>query len=74
MSNIGIIGGELHMATYIVNTGPNKEVHRTAYTVSSCKISDISPNHRLDTEVDYTVLYPSEYDGCKHCYSEKHRK
>ncbi|MBD8521427.1 hypothetical protein MKY88_12795 [Lysinibacillus sp. FSL R7-0073] len=62
------------MATYIVNTGPNKEVHRTAFTVASCKISEISPSHRVDTDTDYTVAYPNEYDGCAYCYPEKHRK
>lgn len=62
------------MATYIVNTGPEKEVHRTAHTVSSCKINLISSNHRLDTDSDYTVLYPSVYDGCGHCYASKHKK
>lgn len=62
------------MATYIVNTGSNKEVHRTAYTKSNCKISEISTAHRIDTDVDYTEVYPNEYDGCKHCYSEKHWK
>ena len=62
------------MATYIVNTGPNKEVHRTAYTITACKIGEISSLHRLDTEIDYTELYPNEYDGCAHCYAEKHRK
>ncbi len=62
------------MATYIVNTGSEKEVHRTAYVKASCNINLISPNNRLDTEADYTVLYPAEYDGCKHCYESKHRK
>ena len=62
------------MATYIVNKGPNKEVHRTARVETRCKISEISTNHRLDTDTDYTVLYPNEYDGCAHCYAEKHRK
>lgn len=62
------------MATYIVNTGPNKEVHRTAHVVAACKISEISTSNRLDTNDDYTVLYPSIYDGCAHCYAEKHRK
>lgn len=62
------------MARYIVNKGPNKEVHRTAFTKSECKISEIRPEHRLDTDSDYTVLYPEIYDGCGHCYSEKHRK
>lgn len=62
------------MAKFIVNTGPEKEVHRTAYTVPYCNINLISPQNRLDTDVDYTVLYPREYDGCKHCYAEKHWK
>lgn len=62
------------MARFIVNTGPNKEVHRTAYTVPNCKINEISTSHRLDTDTDYTVLYPSTYDGCKYCYTEKHKK
>lgn len=62
------------MATYIVNTGPEKEVHRTAYTKPACNIHLISPYNRLDTDADYTVLYPSIYDGCKHCYESKHRK
>lgn len=62
------------MATYIVNTGPNKEVHRTAYVVSSCRIPEIHPAHRVDTNEDYTVKYPLTYDGCKHCYKEKHTK
>lgn len=62
------------MAKFIVNTGPEKEVHRTAYTVSACKVSEISSKNRLDTDVDYTVIYPQQYDGCAHCYKEKHRK
>ncbi|NRG48460.1 hypothetical protein HRF87_27645 [Bacillus sp. CRN 9] len=62
------------MARFIVNTGPNKEVHRTAYTKTECRINQISFQNRLDTDIDYTVLYPNEYDGCKHCYPEKHRK
>jgi hypothetical protein len=62
------------MAKYIVNTGPNKEVHRTAYVKPECKINLISSDHRLDTDTDFTVLYPLTYDGCKHCYKEKHRK
>lgn len=62
------------MSRFIVNTGPNKEVHRTAFTKTECKIYEISPQHRLDTDTDYTVLYPTVYDGCKHCYPEKHRK
>lgn len=62
------------MATYIVNTGPEKEVHRTVYTVSACNINLISPRNRLDTDTDYTVTQPAVYDGCKHCYEAKHRK
>lgn len=62
------------MATYIVNSGPEKEVHRTAHTVSACNITLISSSHRIDTDSDYTVLYPATYDGCKHCYAAKHRK
>jgi len=62
------------MAKFIVNTGPNKEVHRTAYTIGACKISEISSSNRLDTDQDYTVLYPYTYDGCMHCYAEKHKK
>jgi len=62
------------MAKFIVNSGPNKEVHRTAYKVAACRISEISSYHRLDTDQDYTVIYPATYDGCEHCYKEKHRK
>jgi hypothetical protein len=62
------------MAKFIVNTGPNKEVHRTAFTIAACKINEISSYHRLDTDSDYTVLSPATYDGCEHCYKEKHRK
>jgi len=62
------------MATYIVNTGPSKEVHRTAFVVSACNIPLISPANRIDTDEDWTVLYPLTYDGCKHCYASKHRK
>lgn len=62
------------MATYIVNTGPNKEVHRSAYVVSACNIALISKENRIDTDQDWTVLYPATYDGCKHCYTSKHRK
>lgn len=62
------------MATYIVNIGPNKEVHRTAHVVSACNIHLISSKHRVETNDDWTVLYPNIYDGCKHCYTSKHRK
>ncbi|MFJ5769141.1 hypothetical protein [Psychrobacillus sp. NPDC093180] len=62
------------MAKFIVNTGPNKEVHRTIYTLDACRINEIASGNRLDTDTDYTVLYPTIYDGCKYCYSEKHRK
>jgi hypothetical protein len=62
------------LAKFIVNTGPNKEVHRTAFTVTACKINLISSAHRLDTDTDYTILYPATYDGCKYCYTSKHRK
>lgn len=62
------------MAKFIVNTGPEKEVHRTANTVAACKISEISNENRIDTDEDYTVKYPAVYDGCGHCYKEKHRK
>lgn len=62
------------MARFIVNSGPQKEVHRTIYTKSECNIHLISPSNRIDTDEDYTVLYPLTYDGCKHCYPEKHRK
>lgn len=62
------------MSIYIVNTGPNKEVHRSVHVKVACNIHLIAANNRLDTDVDYTVLYPLEYDGCKHCYTEKHRK
>lgn len=62
------------MTTYIVNTGPNKEVHRDAYKVAQCRIGEISPSHRLDTNEDYTVTYPTVYDGCRYCYASKHRK
>ncbi|ETT46294.1 hypothetical protein BSK49_18940 [Paenibacillus odorifer] len=62
------------MATYIVNSGPEKEVHRSAHTVSACNINLISSSHRIDTDADYTLLYPATYDGCKHCYAAKHRK
>lgn len=62
------------MATYIVNTGPEKEVHRTAHTISACNINLISSLNRLDTDTDYTVTQPNIYDGCKHCYEAKHRK
>lgn len=62
------------MAKFIVNTGPNKEVHRTLFTKPACKIQEISSSNRLDTDTDYTVLYPTIYDGCRHCYPEKHRK
>jgi hypothetical protein len=62
------------MARYIVNSGPHKEVHRTELTVVACRINEISRSHRIDTDSDYTVLYPAIYDGCKHCYKEKHWK
>lgn len=62
------------MAKYIVNTGKNKEVHRTIYTIDECNIKDITSENRLDTDTDYTELYPEVYDGCKHCYDEKHWK
>lgn len=62
------------MAKFIVNTGPKKEVHRTAHTKSACNINLISKSNRLDTDRDYTVVYPKEYDGCMHCYKEKHWK
>lgn len=74
MSNIGILEGETYMATYVVNTGPNKEVHCTVHTKDDCKIDEISKAHRVDTDTDYTVVYPNEYDGCYHCYKEKYRK
>lgn len=62
------------MAKFIVNKGPNKEVHRTIHTITGCNIHQIAPHNRVDTDEDYTVLFPIEYDGCKHCYTEKHRK
>ncbi|MBO0588410.1 hypothetical protein [Sporosarcina sp. E16_8] len=62
------------MYKFIVNTGPNKEVHRTVDTIGECNINLISTNNRLDTDKDYTVLFPTEYDGCEHCYEEKHWK
>lgn len=62
------------MTTFIVNTGQNKEVHRTAHAIPACNIQDITSNNRLDTSIDYTELYPKEYDGCKHCYNDKHWK
>ncbi|WP_342508889.1 hypothetical protein [Sporosarcina sp. FSL K6-2383] len=62
------------MSIYIVNTGPNKEVHRSAHVETACNIHLIAPSHRLNTDTDYTVLYPKEYDGCEHCYTEKHWK
>ncbi|MGD6894302.1 hypothetical protein [Bacillus infantis] len=62
------------MAKFIVNTGPNKEVHKTALIRLGCKINEISPQHRVDTDEDWTIRFPLTYDGCKHCYPEKHRK
>lgn len=73
MVRITYMGGEI-MAKYIVNTGPDKEVHITARTVRACEISEITREHRLDTDQDYTEIYPNIYDGCEHCYPEKHWK
>lgn len=69
-----IVRGWYSMAKYIVNTGSEKEVHRTTYQKLACNINLIKPENRLDTDTDYTVTQPKVYDGCKHCYDEKHRK
>jgi len=66
--------GDTLMAKFIVNTGPNKEVHRTAHAMVECNIDLITASNRMDTDNDYTVLFPTEYDGCNHCYKEKHWK
>lgn len=58
------------MATYIVNTN-TKEVHKTAKVESRCKIKEMSPSHRIDT--DYAEQYFAKgYNGCKWCYPERH--
>lgn len=74
MSNLIVRKEVVVLAEYIVNTGSQKEVHRTAFTKSECNILAINPNNHLDTDDDYTVFYPLTYNGCKYCYPEKHRK
>lgn len=57
------------MAKYIVNHN-TKEIHRTAFTVSSCRISEIKSDHREDTDSDGRVaqLIRDGYNGCYYCY------
>ncbi|MBU9712753.1 hypothetical protein [Evansella tamaricis] len=55
------------MAKFIVNTGKEKVVHRATHTKPDCNINLISTANRIDTYVDYTVLYPSMYTTCTHC-------
>lgn len=58
------------MATYIVNTN-EKEVHRTAKTEGRCKINEMSPSHRIDTD-NAEQYFNKGYNGCFWCYRERH--
>ncbi|MBU9720576.1 MULTISPECIES: hypothetical protein [Bacillaceae] len=58
------------MAKFIVNTGERKEVHKATHTKPDCNIDLIGNTNRIDTYVDYTILYPDTYTTCSHCYNE----
>lgn len=57
------------MAKYIINNN-TKEIHRSAYVVSNCRINEISWSHREDTDDDWRVaqLIKAGYNGCYWCY------
>lgn len=58
------------MATYIINTN-TKEIHKSAKVDSRCKISEIKPAHRIDTD-NAEPYFTAGYNGCKWCYPERH--
>lgn len=59
----------VNVAKYIINHN-TKEIHRTAYTTSNCKIALMRPEHREDTDSDWKVsqLLAGGYNGCYWCY------
>ncbi|WP_019914314.1 hypothetical protein [Paenibacillus sp. HW567] len=57
------------MATYIVNTN-TKEIHKTAKVEPRCRIEEIKPYHRIDTN-NAQPYFAQGYNGCKWCYPEK---
>lgn len=65
------------MAKYLANTNTG-EIHKLSAVISKCKISEIKEEHKKylasELEVDVLIKSNSKYDGCFHCYSEKHTK
>lgn len=62
------------MTKFIVNKGPNTEVHRTVQAIKACNIDQVASHNRIDNDENYPDLYPSQYDSWKQCYTEKHQK
>lgn len=61
----------MHVATFIVNTGNRKIVHRQDAIQPECKVNFIHPNNMEMTDEDYVELYPMIYKPCPHCYNDK---
>jgi hypothetical protein len=61
------------MAKYIINHN-TKEIHRTLFVNENCKIDEIRPIHREDTDYDWRVaqLINQGYNGCYWCYRQQH--
>lgn len=57
------------MAKYIINHN-TKEIHRSTYVTLNCRINEMHPSHREDTNDDWRVaqLIRSGYNGCYWCY------
>lgn len=65
------------MNNYLANTNSG-EIHRLSTVIDKCKIDQINTLHKkyLETEsqVDALIKSDKKYDGCGHCYKEKHTK
>ncbi|HEY4567671.1 MAG TPA: hypothetical protein VIG60_10500 [Savagea sp.] len=58
------------MATYIVNTGNKKIVHRNDSIQPECRINFIHPNNMEMTDENYTETRPTVYQPCPHCFGQ----
>ena len=65
------------MNNYLANTNTG-EIHKLSNVKPKCDIDKIKEEHKKflesESEVNALIKSNSKYDGCAHCYNEKHTK
>jgi hypothetical protein len=66
--------GGVKMSNYLANTN-TKEIHKLSNVKTACQIDIMKEENKkyLDFEFEVDLLIKNEgFNGCAHCYSEKH--